>query len=342
MTADTGLEPHCKVIAEAGVNHNGDIEIAKDLVDAAASAGADAVKFQTFQPKEVATAQTEQADYQKERDASTNQYEMLDNVKLREEDHDVLMEYCQEVGIEFMSTPYDPESVEILESTGVDRYKVASADIVNKPLLSAIAETGKPVILSTGMANLGEIERAVEFLRSRNCEDVTLLHCVSSYPAKATQLNMRFIETLATAFPGQVGFSDHTRGVVAPVLAMGYGASVIEKHFTLDRGMEGPDHYASLEPDELSQMVDNVRFAEKAIGSTRRLISTVERNNKHSMRRSLHASRDIESGAAISPDDLLIVRPDEGIDPWNYDDVVGKSTTQEIPKHAPVTWDHIA
>lgn len=342
MTADTYPELDCDIIAEAGVNHNGDIEIAKELVDAAADAGVDAVKFQTFQPKEVATAQTEQADYQKERGASTNQYEMLDNVKLREEDHDLLMEYCQDAGVEFMSTPYDSQSVDILESTGVNRYKVASADIVNKPLLSSIAETGKPVILSTGMANLGEIERAVDFFQSRNCDDITTFHCVSSYPAEASQLNMRFLETLDAAFPGQVGFSDHTRGVVAPVLAMGYGASVIEKHFTLDREMKGPDHYASLEPDELSQMVNNIRFAEKAIGNTHRLISESERNNKYSMRRSLHASRDIEAGEAISADDLLVVRPAEGIDPWEYDDVVGKSTTKKIAKHAPIRWDHVA
>lgn len=341
MTADIDSELHCDIIAEAGVNHNGDIEIAKELVDAAADAGADAVKFQTFQPEEVATAQTKQADYQKERGASTNQYDMLDSVKLCAEDHKVLMEYCQDAGIEFMSTPYDSRSVDILESTGVERYKVASADIVNKPLLSSIAETGKPVILSTGMANLGEIERAVDFLQTRNCDDVTLFHCVSSYPAEASQLNMRFLETLDTAFPVQVGFSDHTRSLVAPVLAMGYGATVVEKHFTLDRGMEGPDHYASLEPDELSQMVDNVRFAEKAIGNTHRVISEAERNNKHSMRRSLHANRDIEAGEAISFDDLLIVRPAEGIDPWEYDDVVGKTTVEKISKHTPIKWDHV-
>jgi len=328
----------CEVIAEAGVNHNGDVEIAEQLIDVTTEAGADVVKFQTFDPEEVVTPQTEQADYQKERDDSSNQYEMLDALKLTRADHERLVRYCEEVGVEFLSTPYNPESVDLLETMGVSRYKIASADIVNKPLLHAVADTGKPVILSTGMATLGEIERAVDYLEKRDCQ-LTLLHCVTSYPAEASQINMRFLETLDGAFPGAVGFSDHTPGVVAPVLAMGYGATVIEKHFTLDRDMEGPDHFASLEPDELSTMVDNVRFAERAIGDTRRRISEKEQNNATAMRRSLHAARTLEAGTTITADDLLVVRPGDGIDPWKFDEVVGRTVTEQISEHEAVRSD---
>lgn len=330
----------CEIIAEAGINHNGQLRVAKRLVDEAVEAGADVVKFQTFDPEEVVTEETEKADYQK-RSGSGGQYEMLSDVTLSSAEHEALVEHCEERGIEFMSTPYNSESVELLESLGVERYKIASADIVNKPLLREVAATGKPIILSTGMATLGEIERAVELLRDEGCDELTLLHCVSCYPAEPEQVNMRFMETLRTAFDVPVGFSDHTLGTDVAVMAAGRGAHVVEKHFTLDREMDGPDHFASLEPDQLSAMVDGVRAVERAMGRTTRRISEEERENSSSMRRSLHFRRPLGAGDRIERGDLKVVRPFEGIDPWEIDDVVGRTLATDVGPDAPVTWDRL-
>ncbi|MDR9431660.1 MAG: N-acetylneuraminate synthase family protein [Natronomonas sp.] len=327
----------CELIAEAGINHNGDVETAKEMVDVAAEAGVDVVKFQTFDPDEVVTEETEKAEYQK-RSASANQHEMLSRVVLTEDEHVELLEHCQARSVEFMSTAYDPESVALLERVGVQRHKVASADIVNRPLLEAITATGKPLILSTGMATLGDIDRAVTLLRETGCPDLTLLHCVSCYPAEPSQVNMRFMETLETAFGVPVGFSDHTVGTALPIMAASRGATAIEKHFTLDRGMNGPDHFASLEPDELVDVVEGVRAVEQAMGDTPRDFSEGERRNVRPMRRSLHLRRDVEAGQTLDRDDLKVVRPFEGIDPWAIDDVVGRSLAIDRSANDPLTW----
>ncbi|SFG17316.1 N-acetylneuraminate synthase [Halopelagius inordinatus] len=331
---------YCEIIAEAGINHNGELALAKKLVDEAVEAGADVVKFQTFDPNEVVTEATEKAEYQK-RSGSGGQYEMLSSVVLDREDHETLVEYCEERCIEFMSTPYDSDSVSILESLGVERYKIASADIVNKPLLEAVAETGKPIILSTGMATLGEIERAVDFLREEGCDDLTLLHCVSCYPAEPEQVNMRFIETLRSAFGAPVGFSDHTLGTDISVMAASRGASTVEKHFTLDREMDGPDHFASLEPDQLTELVEGVRAVTSAMGGTARELSAEERENIGSMRRSLHFRRSMEKGEQLDIEDVKVVRPFEGVDPWEIDDVVNRTLVHDIDTNDPVTWDDL-
>lgn len=330
----------CEIIAEAGINHNGEITLAKQLVDEAADAGADTVKFQTFVPEEVVSKDAEKADYQK-RSNSEDQYEMLDRTVLSEAEHRELVGYCAERGIDFLSTPYDPESVSLLESLGLNRYKIASADIVNKPLLEAIADTGKPVILSTGMASLGEVERAVSFLESEGCPDLTILYCVSCYPADPEQVNMRFMDTLRTAFEKPVGFSDHTLGTNVGVVAAARGATIVEKHFTLDRSMDGPDHTASLEPEEMASFVDGIRTAEAALGRTKRNISDEEEDNIDQMRRSIHLRRSLDSGTEIAADDLKVVRPFEGIDPWHVEDVVGRQLDTGVEANEPLTWDHL-
>jgi N-acetylneuraminate synthase len=338
------LTPHgessCEVIAEAGINHNGDLGTAKELIDVAIEAEADTIKFQTFQTEEIVTCDTERTEYQK-RSGDTSQHEMLSEVELSEQEHEELAEYCAERDIEFLSTPYDLESVEILERIGVERYKIASADIINKPLLQAVADTGKPIILSTGMADLGEIERAVEFLSESNCPSVVLLHCVSCYPVDLENLNLRFMDTLERAFDLPVGFSDHTLDTTIPVLAAGKGAAVVEKHFTLDRSMSGPDHAASLEPTELSDMVDKMRNAETALGDGAVRHPECEVQNRPAMRRSLHARHDLDSGDEITKSDLLITRPADGISPWEADEVVGRVTTADIKQHEPMRWSEL-
>jgi sialic acid synthase SpsE len=249
--------------------------------------------------------------------------------------------HCEAHDVEFLSTPYDPESVSKLQSLGVERFKIASADIVNKPLLEAVAETGAPVLLSTGMASLGEIERAVSFLEEQGVADLTLLHCISCYPTSPEQVNMRFMDTLRTAFGHPVGFSDHTLGTDIGVMAASRGATVLEKHFTLDRSMDGPDHYASVEPDELSSLVDGVEDVTAALGETRRRISSEESENAHRMRRSLHLRHRVEADRSITRDDLKVVRPDDGLDPWAIDEVVGKTLARSVERNEPLDWDDL-
>lgn len=330
----------CVVIAEAGVNHNGEVEAAKDLIDVAVDAGCDVIKFQTFDPDEVVTEETEKAAYQ-HRSSSENQHEMLNRFILTEDEHEVLMDYCKDGGIEFLSTPYDPQSVSLLESVGVERYKIASADIVNKPLLEAVTETGKPIIQSTGMATLGEIERTVNWFRARNSDDVTLLHCVSCYPTRPEQVNMRFMETLHTAFDLPVGFSDHTKGIEISLMAASLGASVVEKHLTLDRRMEGPDHLVSLEPDEMERLVTGIRDIETAAGQPRRQLTSPERENIKPMRRSLHLRHDINAGETLTKSDLKVVRPATGIDPWQIDEITGRRLSSNLAKNDPLVWDDL-
>jgi N-acetylneuraminate synthase len=330
----------CEIIAEVGVNHNGDVETAKKLIRRGSNAGADVIKFQTFTPESVVSKGTNKATYQ-ERSSSSDQYEMLSELTLTKRQHRYLFDYCEEMGVEFASTPYSPESVEVLEALDVRRYKIASADIVNKPLLDAVAETGKPIILSTGMATLGEIERAVNWLSDQGCEDLTVLHCVSDYPTTPDQVNMRFMDTLEAAFETRVGFSDHTTGIHIPVMAVSRGATVIEKHLTLDREMEGPDHFASLEPEQFGEMVNAIRDVEKALGTTRRMISEDERANRAELRRRLHARRDLSAGETIVKEDLKIVRPADGIDPCEISEVRGRTLQCNVAAETALTWSDI-
>ena len=335
-----GEEEPCFIIAEAGVNHNGDVELAKKLIDAAKDAGADAVKFQTFLTEEIVTLKGKKASHQ-DRAKEKTQYEMLKNLELIFDDFHELKKYSENRGIEFISTPYDIKSVEFLNEIGVNRLKVASAELINKPLIEAIAKTQKQIMLSTGMATLGEIERTISMINAFGNRDTVLLHCTTSYPVPYEQVNMDVLGTLKKAFGLPVGYSDHTLGIEIPIMAVSLGAKVIEKHFTLDCTMEGPDHFASLEPNELKKMVEAIRNVEKAFGRSKKEITAEEKKNIFFMRRSIHASEDIKEGEIIKGNNIKITRPFNGIEPWFLDDILGKKIKNNVKKEEPIRWDDI-
>ena len=335
-----GEEELCFIIAEAGVNHNGSIELAKKLIDTAKDAEADAIKFQTFHAEEIVSLRTKKAIYQYRAKEKT-QYEMLKNLELTFGEFRELKKYCDNKGIEFISTPYDIKSVEFLNEIGVNRFKVASADLINKPLIEAIAKTKKQIILSGGMATLGEIERTISLINDFGNEDIIILHCTTSYPTPYEQVNMKVLGTLKKAFGLPVGYSDHTLGIEIPIMAVSLGAEVIEKHFTLDRTMEGPDHFASLEPDELKKMVEAIRNVEKAFGSRKKEITEEEKKNLFFMRRSMHASEDIKQGEILKENNIKITRPFNGIEPWFLDIILGKKIKTNVKKDEPIKWDDL-
>ena len=327
------------IIAEAGVNHNGDINLAKKLIEAAKDAGVDAVKFQTFKAENAVTKNVEKAEYQKETTGTEeSQYDMLKKLELTEYDFKELADYAKDKDILFISSPFDKESVDLLDEIGVPVYKVASGEITNFPLLKYIAEKGKPIILSTGMATLGEIEDALRVIKEMGVDDVVLLHCVTSYPAKMEDVNLRVLETLRHAFKLPVGFSDHTLGTTVPIAAISLGAVVIEKHFTLDKNLPGPDHKASLEPDELEEMVVAIRDVEKALGDGIKRPTKEEEEIKKVVRRSVVAKIDIPKGTTIAEDMLDVKRPGTGIAPKYIDIIVGKKAKENIKKDEIVTW----
>ena len=332
----------CFVIAEAGVNHNGDVELAKKLIGAAADAGADAVKFQTFKAESVVTTNAEKAEYQKETtDVKESQYDMIKKLELTESNFKELADYAKKKDILFLSSPFDKESADLLDGINVPVFKVASGEITNFPLLKHIAEKGKPIILSTGMATLGEIEDALRVIREVGVDDVFLLHCVTSYPAKMEDVNLRVIETLKLAFKLPVGFSDHTLGITVPIAAVSLGAVVIEKHFTLDKDLPGPDHKASLEPDELEEMVVAIRDVEKALGDGIKRPTKEEEEIKKVARRSVVAKVDIPEGAIITEDMLDVKRPGTGIAPKYMEMIIGMKARKGIRKDEIVTWEII-
>jgi len=329
----------CFIIAEAGVNHNGSLEMAKKLIDAAMDAGANAVKFQTFKAENVVTEKAEKAAYQKETiGKGKSHYDMLKALELTEKDFKDLADYAKKKGIIFLSSPFDEESVDLLDGINVPAYKVGSGEITNFPLLKHIAGKGKPIILSTGMATLGEIEDALRVIRGVGVDDVVLLHCVTSYPAKMEDVNLKAIETLEHAFKSPVGFSDHTPGITVPIAAASLGAVVIEKHFTLDKNLLGPDHKASLEPDELEEMVVAIRDVEKALGSGIKQPTKEEEEIKKVARRSVVAKIDIANGATITGDMLDVKRPGTGIAPKYMGMIVGTKAKEDIRKDEIVTW----
>lgn len=322
----------CFIIAEAGVNHNGDLDIAKKLIDKAVEAGADAVKFQTFKAEELVTKEAPKAQYQKITTGDGNQYEMLKKLELSESDHAVLKKYCEKKGILFLSTPFDFESVDILEKLDIPLYKVSSGDLTNLPLLKYIAKKHKPIILSTGMANLAEVEEAVHAIYEEGNEQIVLLHCISNYPTAYEDVNLKAMLTLKEAFKLTVGYSDHTTGIEVPIAAVALGASVIEKHFTLDRNMPGPDHRASLEPDELKCMIDSIRNIEKAMGDGIKRCNKSEENIKTAARKSIVAARDISKGDVIQDIDVCFKRPQKGLEPKYIDNIIGKTAVRNIRK----------
>lgn len=340
---EIGSDRPAFVIAEAGVNHNGEVEIGKHLIEEAARAGADAVKFQAFRPEEITTRRAAKAEYQ---DRTTSggggQYEMLRELSLSAEEQQQLRDYCADIEIPYLCTPYDSESVELLESLEVEAYKISSSDITNIPLLRFVAEQGRPVILSTGMSNLGEVEDAVTTLRSGlDRDELCLLHCLSAYPAPHEDLNLSAIRTLRAAFDLPVGFSDHTTGTMAAGWARAIGACILEKHFTLDRNMSGPDHRASLEPDELEEYVATVRAVEEALGDGRKRVMPSERSNKSKLRKSLVANRPIPAGEILQRNDLAAKRPATGLSPLVVDSVVGRRTRKKLDPDDELSYDVI-
>lgn len=338
------------IIAEAGVNHNGSLKMAKELVEVAADAGADAVKFQTFKADRLVSSSAPKAEYQnRTTDVSESQQEMIRKLELSESDHVSLIEHCRKSGIEFLSTPFDEESVRLLaDECKLSRIKIPSGEITNGPLILNVAQTGMPVILSTGMSTLGEIEDALGALafgylglenpsfkafRSAYCSTegqiilqhkVTLLHCTTEYPAPFSEVNLRAMDTMRLAFGLPVGFSDHTEGISVPIAAVARGAVLIEKHFTLDRSLPGPDHKASLEPAELKQMVWSIREVELALGNGLKMPSASENKNILVARKSLVATCPIASGQIFSAQNLGAKRPGGGLSPMQYWDLLGR------------------
>jgi N,N'-diacetyllegionaminate synthase len=327
------LKKHTFIIAEAGVNHNGDMDKAKKLIDAAVEAGVDAVKFQTFQAKATISKSAEKAAYQKAttREEET-QYEMIQRLQLSEEDHHTLMDYCHRKNIQFLSSPFDLNSIQLLVKLGLSTYKIPSGEIVNLPYLEAIGKLNKKVIMSTGMADLGEIEDALDVLIQAGTEkeNITVLHVNTEYPTPMEDVNLKAMQTIRNAFQVEVGYSDHTLGIEVPIAAVALGATVIEKHFTLDKKAKGPDHRASLEPNELKQMVLAIRNIDKALGDGIKKPSKSERQNKPIVRKSIVAQQKIAKGEKFTAENLGIKRPGTGISPMRWNEVVGKSATRNF------------
>ena len=315
------------IIAEAGVNHNGRIETAGQLIEIAAEAGADLVKFQTFSADRLVTGSASKADYQMETTStSESQLEMIRKLELSREMHEELIVHCQKCGIGFFSTGFDPQSVDLLAELGLDRFKIPSGEITNLPYLRHIGQYGKPVILSTGMARLGEIEAALEVLEASGTprERVTVLHCNTEYPTPMADVNLKAMLAIRDALGVQVGYSDHTLGIEVPIAAVAMGATVIEKHFTLDRNLPGPDHRASLEPDELKAMVQAIRNIELALsGDGLKRPSPSESKNLEIVRKSLVALVSIKAGEPFTEANLGVKRPGSGISPMRWDEYIG-------------------
>lgn len=321
------------VIAEAGVNHNGDLALARKLIDAAVEAGADLVKFQTFSADRQVTRVAAKAYYQsRETGSSETQYEMLRRLELTAEMHKELITYCAKRGIGFFSTGFDIESVDMLVSLGQNRFKIPSGEITNLPYLRHIGHMGKPVIMSAGMAEMDEIQAAIDVLEQAGTprEIVTVLHCTSEYPAPMVEVNLLAMPGIREKFGVEVGYSDHTRGTEVAIAAVALGASVIEKHFTLDRSMRGPDHRASLEPEELKVMVTAIRNIEIALGDGIKRPTQSEIRNKHVARKSLVASRAIKAGEPFSVENVAVKRPGTGISPMRWDEVMGRAAPRDF------------
>lgn len=319
------------IIAEAGVNHNGDISLARQLVDAAKEAGADAVKFQTFVAEQLITKTAPKAAYQKiTTENQESQYDMIKYLELSFDEFTALKEYCDHSGILFLSTPFDMESIEYLESIEIPLYKIPSGEITNLPYLIKIAETRKPVIMSTGMSTLEEIGDAVSVLKQHGTTELILLHCNTEYPTPFEDVNLNAIITMKEAFQTQVGYSDHTLGIEASIAAVALGAKVIEKHFTLDKNMKGPDHKASLCPDELKLLVQSIRNIEAALGDGEKKPSKSELKNRDIARKSIVAKVPIRAGEAFSAENITVKRPGSGISPMKWYDVLGRTAIRNF------------
>ncbi|RDU21876.1 N-acetylneuraminate synthase [Anaerosacchariphilus polymeriproducens] len=319
------------IIAEAGVNHNGDMKLAKRLIEEAKKAGADIVKFQTFVPEREVSKYAQKASYQKETTGEAgSQLEMIKKLQLSEENFIELKRYCEKLSIQFLSTPSDLESLEFLKELDMPFWKIPSNEITDLPYLIEIAKTNKPVILSTGMSTMEEIQQAVQVLNTNGSGEISLLHCTTEYPAPLEEVNLRAMNTLKEAFQCKVGYSDHTLGIHVPIAAAALGAVIIEKHFTLDSGMEGPDHRASLEPDQLKQMVEAIRKIEPALGDGIKRVTSSEAGNIIVARKSIVADKEIKKGETFTEENLTTKRPGNGISPMRWEEILGQKAKRDF------------
>lgn len=321
------------IIAEAGVNHNGSIDIAKRLIDVAVASGADAVKFQTFNAESIVSRHAEKADYQKKTtDAKESQFEMIKRLELGVGEHKELIDYCKNKYIVFLSTPFDLGSVDLLNKLGLEIFKIPSGEITNLPYLRKVGSLRKKIILSSGMADLGEIEDALGILMEAGTQkdNITVLHCNTEYPTPFEDVNLLAMLTIRDAFKVDVGYSDHTLGIEIPVAAVALGATVIEKHFTLDRNMEGPDHKASLEPHELKAMISAIRNVECSLGDGVKKTSTSEMKNRPIARKSIVAAKEIKKGELFDNTNIAVKRPGTGISPMEWDRIIGRRANKDF------------
>lgn len=327
------------IIAEAGVNHNGKFELAKKLIDAAKEAGADAVKFQSFQADTLSTKTAEQCAYQKNNiDQDETQYKMLKRLELPRKFHAPLKEYCQKQNIIFLSTPFSEQDADYLEKLEVSAFKIPSGEINNFPYLSHIAKKNKPMIVSTGMSSMDEVKEAKRVILETGNDKLIFLHCTSNYPASPESLNLKVISAMQKELDIQMGYSDHSKGYTANIVATALGASVLEKHFTLDRTTEGPDHKASLEPDELKKMIDMIRQTEIMLGDGIKRCTSEENDTLKVIRKSIVAKRNIKIESIIKLDDLVIKRPGTGIPPTEINSIIGKKTKRDIKADTLITY----
>lgn len=327
------------IIAEAGVNHNGCVDTALKMIRVAKDAGVDAVKFQTFSATKSISKLAKMAKYQiKNTGKVESQLDMVKKYELTFEEHLVLKKYADEIGIEFLSSPFDMDSVELLEKLGVSMYKIASGEIVNHPLLRLIAKKNKPIIMSTGMSTIGEIEEAINIIEKEQNYSITLLQCTSNYPPKYENVNLNVMGTLEKCFQYPIGYSDHTIGDEIAIAAVALGATIIEKHFTLDKNMEGPDHLVSLEPTELSKMVQRIRNVELAMGDYKKTIADDEIETRLAARKSIVASKKIIKGSLISLDDITLKRPGTGLLPKYIDNIIGRKVSRNIEPDDLITY----
>jgi N,N'-diacetyllegionaminate synthase len=323
------------IIAEAGVNHNGSLDLAKKLIDVAAKAKADAVKFQTFKAEHLVSKNAEKADYQKQTTGKEeSQFEMIKKLELDIDTHKKLMVYCKEKNIMFLSTPFDHDSIELLNDLGLEIFKIPSGEITNLPYLRHIGRLNKKVILSTGMSDIGEIEDALDILvDAGTCKDnITVLHANTEYPTPLEDVNLRAMVTIGKTFNVSYGYSDHTLGIEVDIAAVAMGATCIEKHFTLDKNMDGPDHKVSLEPDELKAMVQAIRNIEQALGNGIKKSSQSESKNRSIVRKSIVSNKAIKKGETLNEENLTVKRPGNGISPMRWDDIIGTIALQDYEK----------
>ena len=339
------MAQHVLIIAEAGVNHNGSLDIAKKLVDKAVEASVDIIKFQTFKAEKLVSKSAKQADYQKKNigsSADDSQYNMLKKLELSEQDHQELMAYCKKKGIRFWSTAFDFDSIDYLHSLNLGLWKIPSGEITNYPYIKKIALYHEPVILSTGMCEMSDISSAMNVLQDNGVQknQITILHCNTEYPTPYEDVNLLAMKQIKRQFDVAVGYSDHTKGIEVPIAAVALGASVIEKHFTLDRNMEGPDHKASLEPDELKAMASAIRNIEKALGTGKKVVSESERKNIAIARKSIVAACLIKKGDVLTEDNLTVKRPGTGISPMQWEEVIGTKAIKDFAEEELIQIDN--